>query len=164
VQQQGDRECHDYDPKAVAVVQGSGSWQVRAGQTVLAVAATEQDAARAKQVVSQYSRRCVIGPWASESKRSYSAVFWEPIRSRLKVDFEEDCIAYEPKSLTVTETGPYWRIGGGSAVISASLTKAEADLVAQFAAQHQAKCFIGRGSGAGARFVTSYWKAAEAGR
>jgi hypothetical protein len=158
VQQQGGRECHDYDPKAVAVVQDSGSWQVRAGQAVLAVAATEQDAARAKQVVSQYSRRCVIGPWASESKRSYSAVFWEPIRSTLKVDFEEDCIAYAPKSVAVTETGPYWRVSGGNAVVAASLTKGEAELAAKSVALHSAQCFIGRGS----RFVTVYWKAAAA--
>lgn len=100
--------CRTYDPARVSVARPtagwfrSQTWKVESAGTVVEEAANQEDAEKVATLARFHNEECRIGP----AKHLVPAVtFWKGAVKSLDLQFQEDCVAYDPSQLELNSHG-----------------------------------------------------------
>jgi hypothetical protein len=157
--------CVNYDPTTLLVSQStSAEWQLQSAHAVLGLFRTAADASKGLELARHFTRECSLGRRGS----GHWLEVWYPTVSTLALPFREDCVPYNPKNLSLYQSGSgIWTVGetfaSGRQSAMASFDSEQAAKVAlRWAQEHSLQCFVGRDiqslsdrSG----HVLVYWKA-----
>lgn len=159
--QRASEDCDAYMATAARVASGKapGTFVVTDGKQLEIKAANSADAERLLQLVKTSTAICYLGRRSSpEGVKSFPVQYWKKTGALPKFP-DEDCNTYDPKAVDVRNSGNDYRVIEGEKHLMMTLhTKEDADRALKLVRDNSSQCFIGRNSGKGIEFVTSYWR------
>jgi hypothetical protein len=149
-------DCSGYDPNTIQIIADSGRDGLPAFALVapfgsgvfefIATFATSDDGQRALAMAQRYRQDCFIGRGNRRADRlAYVTPYWQTSSGRQTAIDGEDCDAYNPASLSITNRGADgWAVTGGAAVFGLLDTEADAGRLLAVMRRFANQCFIGR--------------------
>jgi serine/threonine protein kinase len=158
-------DCTAYDPTALQVVKnnfdGVDYWYLINGNMGLILFPVESDAQKAMALAQRYSQICYMGrsPRSPDGESRVSH-YWKGETGVSTIIENEDCIPYDPNSLSVIDSGTIgWTlVGNGSMQMLNTPNEERAYFMMSVVQQYNQQCFIGRGYSGPGRVVINYWK------
>ena len=161
--QAGGGDCIEYNPALLYVVQEGDHWLLTDGSMRMQMLDNQTDANHALAVAQRYTQQCFVGRDNTRPDRRRYITEYFGVASTLPVTaFTEDCIAFDPSTLSVAQNGNDWFVMSGNMSMSMFASQQEAQwMVTIIKGQGwNQQCFIGRDNTRADRmtYIMEYWK------
>jgi len=140
-------DCLTYDPFALTLSdQGAVGWTLTDGTSSMMLLDDLPDAQLAANVAMAHTQHCFVGRGNTRSDRyAYIFEYWKGDSGLGLEPPLEDCLSYDPASLTLADGGANgWYVLDGARSFLLMDTQADADAARQAMLAHTMICYIGR--------------------
>ncbi len=161
----GGGDCIAYNPSALYTVAEGDHYLLTDGSMRMQVLDNATDAAHALAVAQRYSYQCFVGrDNVRPDHRRYITEYFGLASSLPVTAFSEDCIGFNPATLTVTQNGADWFVMSGNMSMSMFASQTDAQVMVNIIVGNgwTQQCFVGRDNHRADRltYIMEYWKPA----
>lgn len=162
----GGGDCLAYNPSSVYTVAEGDHYLLTDGAMRMEVLDNATDAAHALAVAQRYGYQCFVGRDNTRPDRRHYITEYFGLPSSLPVTtFAEDCISFNPATLSVSQNGADWFVLSGGMSLSMFASQTDAQVMVNIIVGNgwNQQCFVGRDNHRADRltYIMEYWKAAS---